>query len=97
MLGLLIREDFKCWICGGEIPLDYELGAPNAPSKDHFIPRSVFKSNLSELTDDFFSNNIRLAHRHCNSERKSSDVHEHEAELYRVKLEVAQELWDIEH
>lgn len=90
----MIREDFICWICGGEVPLDYEDGAPNAPSRDHIVPRSQFKGKIDELKQEFFENNIKLAHRFCNSERQSRDVQEGDAETYQWKLLVAQTVWE---
>lgn len=97
MLALCLKEDFKCWICGEEVPIDYEVGSPIAPSKDHVVPRSKFKKNPSEYTLTFFRNNIRLAHRHCNSERQSRQVDEKDAESYADGLAKAQTKWDTEH
>lgn len=97
MLGLLIREDFICWLCGGEVPLDYINGEPSAPSRDHVVPRSVFKKSYNEMNLNFFRNNIKLAHRYCNSERQSRELDELDTEKLRRGLEYAQRKWDSEN
>lgn len=94
MITLCLKENWTCWICGGEVPLDYEEGAPDAPSKDHVVPRSVFKKNLREYSVEFFRGNIKLAHRYCNSERQSREVDLKDADSYRRGLENARKKWE---
>lgn len=58
--SILNRDGNKCWICNeelGEIVPNHDL----APSIDHIIPQSKGGSNEIE--------NLKLAHRKCNSER----------------------------
>jgi hypothetical protein len=97
MLSLCLRENWICWLCGGEVPLDYIEGEPSAPSKDHVVPRSVFKKNYASYPVEFFRSNIKLAHRYCNSERQSREIDEIDPESYRQGLERAQRKWDSEN
>lgn len=59
---LMSRDGENCTICGG--PLDRSIRTENHPetiSFDHILPRS--RGGLSTL------DNLRLAHRQCNSDR----------------------------
>ena len=97
MVAFCIREDWTCWICGGNVPVDFIEGSPSAPSKDHVVPRSVFSRKRSRYDKEFYQNNIRLAHRHCNSERQSKQVTEEDAETYARRLAKAQDKWNEEN
>lgn len=97
MVSLLLRENFTCWLCGGEVPLDYIEGEPSAPSRDHVVPRSVFKKDYDRLNIEFFRTNIKLAHRYCNSERQSREIDELDPERLRRGLNQAQRKWDVEY
>lgn len=66
------RDNGICWICGGKCDWnDYEerdgiiVYGNNYPSRDHVIPKSKGGVNSWE--------NIRLAHRICNSKKSASD------------------------
>jgi hypothetical protein len=67
----LLREcDYKpvCWLCGLLIPLDEQnFNADDAISLDHVIP--VCKGGTKE------NDNIRLAHRLCNTLRHAKNPH----------------------
>lgn len=67
-MNLCEQEGWICYLCGGEIPRNYILQSPMAPSQDHVIPRWQLK--MEPRTQKFLmSGNIRLAHRHCNNEK----------------------------
>lgn len=94
MVTFCVKEKWKCWLCGGKVPVEYVDGEPSAPSKDHVIPRSIFKKYRDKYSHDFFKRNLRLAHRHCNFERRSREVKGDEEESYAESLAKAQVKWD---
>lgn len=56
------RDGDDCWLC--RQPIDFTITDPQSPwrwSRDHFIPRSLGGPDTTE--------NMRLAHRWCNSHR----------------------------
>lgn len=58
------RDGDDCWLC--KMPIDFTITSRDDPwhwSRDHFIPRSLGGSSALE--------NLRLAHRWCNSRRGS--------------------------
>lgn len=87
MISLCERDNWTCWICGGLVDIGWEEGSPSAPSRDHVIPRAHLKKMAQEVPD-----NIKLAHRYCNSERKTDAVINDSR--YRRGLKKAQEKWD---
>ena len=57
------RDQWTCWVCGGEVTPSTPQGSPHGASVDHVIPRSRGGSNDRS--------NLRLAHRRCNGQRGS--------------------------
>jgi 5-methylcytosine-specific restriction endonuclease McrA len=53
------RDEWRCWLCGGDVPRVFVPDSDCAPSRDHVIPRSAGGG------DD--PANLRLAHRACNA------------------------------
>lgn len=60
-LSIYERDDWTCKICGEPVDRDADVGDNMAPSLDHIIPRSRGGGHESE--------NLRTAHRVCNSRR----------------------------
>jgi hypothetical protein len=60
---LASRDGWECWICENDIDADAVVGSANAASMDHVVPKSLGGTS----SDD----NLRLAHRRCNSSRGS--------------------------
>ncbi len=58
------RDDWTCWICSNGVDPDAVAGSAHAASIDHVIPRAAG----GRTTDD----NLRLAHRKCNTGRGSA-------------------------
>jgi 5-methylcytosine-specific restriction endonuclease McrA len=58
---LIVRDGASCHICNQEIDFSLPGREPLAASIDHLVPRAVGGSNALE--------NLRLAHRQCNSEK----------------------------
>lgn len=63
LIKLLRRDGFNCHICKKPLNLRAEYNAWDQPSLDHIIPRSEGGSHKLE--------NLKLAHRMCNSVRGS--------------------------
>ena len=57
------RDGWTCWICGNAVDPNAVPGSHQAASMDHVVPRSAG----GETVDD----NLRLAHRKCNSKRSN--------------------------
>lgn len=93
LIRLCVREDWVCWICQGEVPLDYEEDAPNAPTRDHYVPRARFRKGVKVN----LQTNTRLAHKYCNNHRGTKKVRVSERELYAAGLAEAQEKFDLEN
>ncbi|SMB77311.1 HNH endonuclease [Acinetobacter baumannii] len=60
-LSIYERDDWMCKICGEPVDHDADVGDNMAPSLDHIVPRSLGGGHESE--------NLRTAHRVCNSRR----------------------------
>lgn len=60
-LELYKRDDWTCQLCGEPVDRDVHWNEPRAPSLDHVLPKSLGGSDEPE--------NLRTAHRHCNSVR----------------------------
>lgn len=67
-LGLYLRDGGRCWICGGRCDTSdyimrdgYKICGNNYPSVDHVVP-------VCEGGEDSWEN-VRLAHRICNTKR----------------------------
>lgn len=57
------RDGWVCWICDNDVDPRAPVGSANAASIDHVVPRAL--GGTSE------PDNLRLAHRKCNSTRGS--------------------------
>lgn len=66
-LSIYERDEWMCGICGDLVDRDAPPGANMAPSLDHILPRSLGGGHESE--------NLRTAHKVCNS-RRGADVKE---------------------
>lgn len=60
---LLRRDGYHCWLCGQRFAIGANPNHPMAPSLDHVLERR----NGGWDSHD----NLRLAHRICNSQRRS--------------------------
>lgn len=58
------RDGWSCWICDNDIDPDARAGTHHAASVDHVIPKKYGGDTIAE--------NLRLAHRRCNSRRGSA-------------------------
>lgn len=70
------RERWTCWLCGLRVygPDDgVDKGSALGPSRDHVRPASLGGSSRSH--------NLRLAHRHCNSNRERRPKEQLAAEI----------------
>lgn len=66
-LAIYERDNWTCWLCGEAVDRDVDPRVHDrAPSLDHVIPRSRNGSH-----DD---DNLRTAHRLCNTLRGVADV-----------------------
>lgn len=74
--------------------MDFDLLAPDAPSRDHVVPRSRLKG--MKVDESFYGSNIKLAHRFCNSHRQSRAIRDTDREEYVTRLAEAMEEYDIE-
>lgn len=63
-LSIYERDGWECGICGDPVDRDADVGDNMAPSLDHIVPRSLGGGHESE--------NLRTAHRVCNSRRGAS-------------------------
>lgn len=63
----------------------FDILAPDAPSRDHVIPRVRLKKMLP--SSKLLETNIKLAHRWCNSHRGDRAVKSAEAEMYATRLQ----------
>lgn len=59
---LVHRDGVICWLCRLPVALDAKPNAPLAPTADHVVP--LAKGGVDTL------DNLRLAHRSCNSRRR---------------------------
>ena len=57
------RDGPACWLCGDTVDADAHAGSPWAGSVDHVVPKARGGGDEAE--------NLRLAHRRCNSARGS--------------------------
>jgi hypothetical protein len=57
------RDGWVCWICENDVDPKAIVGSANAASTDHVVPKALGGTNESD--------NLRLAHRKCNSNRGS--------------------------
>jgi hypothetical protein len=102
ILRLCERDNWICWICGGNITLPIDPVAPNAPSRDHVVPKSRLKKMKlpSKMKDrdfhDFNGANIRLAHRWCNSHRQSKAITALDKAEFVQRLAEAMEEYELE-
>jgi hypothetical protein len=55
------RDNWECWICENYVDPAAVVGSANAASMDHVVPKA-----LGGTSD---ADNLRLAHRRCNSNR----------------------------
>jgi 5-methylcytosine-specific restriction endonuclease McrA len=78
---LWLRERARCHLCGGNVPLNIPERDPRAASRDHLVPYTLGGRRTPE--------NIRLAHRFCNSRRNHRDVDDMAPETYVALLEKA--------
>lgn len=68
-LKIYERDDYICWLCGEPVNRDADPQKDDwAPSLDHVVPRSRGGSHDPE--------NLRTAHRWCNSVRSDNDYHD---------------------
>lgn len=67
------RDDWLCYLCGRKVRLDVGYKHMEAPTLDHVVPRSEGGQDTLE--------NLRLAHRLCNSVKRDLTVGEARAEL----------------
>lgn len=74
--------------------MNFDLLAPNAPSRDHVVPRSRLKNMV--VTEAFLGSNIRLAHRFCNSHRGDRAVDPNNRDEYVNRLAEALEEYELE-
>lgn len=58
---VLERDGRVCWLCGNRIDKKAPAGSPGALSVDHVVPLNRGGSNAVE--------NLRVAHRSCNTRR----------------------------
>lgn len=64
--SIYIRDDYMCWLCGESVDLNDDRKYGDwSPSLDHVIPRSRGGSHDPE--------NLKTAHRWCNSVRSDND------------------------
>lgn len=56
------RDGSFCWLCGEEVLPDLRVDDPRSPSVDHVVERR--NGGWNDL------DNLRLAHRSCNSSRE---------------------------
>lgn len=61
--ALAARDGAACWLCGNDVDPAAPPGSREAGSVDHVVPRAKGGGNEDE--------NLRLAHRVCNSRRGS--------------------------
>lgn len=94
ILRLCERDSWICWICGGEITLPIDPEAPNAPSRDHVVPRSRMKKLRRPNKE--LPNNIRLAHRWCNSHRQTRALGALDEAEFIQRLAEAMEEYELE-
>lgn len=78
------RDGWVCWVCEGEVDPAATAGTPGAPSIDHVVPKARGGGNEDE--------NVRLAHRRCNSRRGSRLPELDWPERFHVALDQAP-LW----
>jgi 5-methylcytosine-specific restriction endonuclease McrA len=65
--AIVARDGGNCALCGTVVDFAVQDGlAPNAPSLDHIVPRSLGGSSRIQ--------NLQLAHRDCNIRRGNKDV-----------------------
>lgn len=57
------RDGWRCWVCGNDVDPSGPAGSAHAASVDHVVPRA-----LGGKTE---TDNLRLAHRRCNTQRGS--------------------------
>lgn len=65
-LAIYERDEWRCKLCGDPVRLDVHHNHREAPTLDHITPR------LHGGDDE--EDNLRLAHRHCNSRRGAAKV-----------------------
>ena len=65
-LALYERDDWVCHLCSSPVDRSAHFNDDLAPSLDHLVPRSKGGSNDPE--------NLKTAHRGCNSARRDSDL-----------------------
>lgn len=58
------REGGVCWICGGMCDINADINSDYYPSVDHIVPRSLGGKDTLD--------NVRLAHRICNTLRSNN-------------------------
>jgi hypothetical protein len=63
LLAVAERDDWVCWLCDRRVDPQAPAGSPAAPSVDHVMPRAHGGGSAPD--------NLRLAHRRCNTRRGS--------------------------
>lgn len=81
--AVYIRDNFNCWLCGFDTlsAADFENGSPWAPSLDHVVPHSHGGQDTHE--------NLKTAHRWCNTIRRDNLVISHQIMSARVNLRMS--------
>lgn len=82
---LWLRELGRCHLCGGNVPFTVEERDPRAASRDHVVPQSLGGKRTPE--------NLRLAHRYCNSRRNHRPLGDMPPEAYATLLQQAASGW----
>lgn len=78
---LWLREQGRCHLCGGNVPMGVEQRDPRAASRDHVVPHALGGKRTP--------GNLRLAHRYCNSRRNHRTVDDMSPEAYATLLKSA--------
>ena len=60
------RDNWLCHLCGQPVKRNAKSGSRRAPTRDHVVPRARGGTNSAD--------NIKLAHRECNSERATRSI-----------------------
>ena len=67
MRAVVHRDGTRCWLCGCEVDLTIHYQEAMAPSLDHVVPRCRGGTRRID--------NLKLAHKICNSSRLEKFTH----------------------
>lgn len=85
LFRLWLTDRGCCHLCGGAVPLTVEERDPRSPSADHIVARVDGGTRNGD--------NLRLAHRWCNSRRNHRDLDDMPPDAYAVLLDQASRGW----